>query len=125
MHLVSSLSSSYLFLLSGKLSAVGSSRAMFSISQANFVANKKRKFILSAHVVKTNNQSIDFQWSPFPVEMDGVSTIVPSPSGSKLLIVRKTEDESSTWLEIWGSAQLEKAIQIPKSVHGSLFVDGW
>lgn len=91
----------------------------------NFVANKKRKFILSAHIVKTNNQSIDFQWSPFPVEMDAVSAIVPSPSGSKLLVVHNTEDESPTRLEIWGSAQLEKAIHIPKSVHGSLFVDGW
>ncbi|KAI0516333.1 hypothetical protein KFK09_009005 [Dendrobium nobile] len=103
----------------------GSSRAMFSISQMNFVANKKRKLILSSHIVKTNNKSIDFQWPPFPVEMDGVSAIVPSPSGSKLLVVRNKEDELPTQLEIWGSAQLEKAMQIPRSIHGSLFVDGW
>ncbi|XP_020591704.1 acylamino-acid-releasing enzyme 1 isoform X2 [Phalaenopsis equestris] len=57
--------------------------------------------------------------------MEGVSAIVPSPSGSKLLLVRNMEDESPTQLEIWHSAHLEKAIQIPRSVHGSLFVDGW
>ncbi|KAK8933434.1 hypothetical protein KSP39_PZI015418 [Platanthera zijinensis] len=103
----------------------GTSQVMFSISQMNYAANKKRKSILSSRIVKNWNQSVDFQWSPFPVEMDGVSAIIPSGSGSKLLVVRNKEDDSPTQLEIWGPAQLEKAIQIPRSVHGSIFVDGW
>ncbi|XP_038972532.1 acylamino-acid-releasing enzyme 1 isoform X3 [Phoenix dactylifera] len=101
------------------------SRAMFSTGQVNLLANKKRTVILSSHVSKTSKQSVDFQWTPFPIEMTGVSTIVPSPSGSKLLVVRNKEKESPTQLEIWGPSLLEKEIHIPQSVHGSLYTDGW
>ncbi|KAJ6725939.1 ACYLAMINO-ACID-RELEASING ENZYME-LIKE [Salix purpurea] len=71
------------------------SQAMFSISQANLLANKTRKYALSANISKGSGNSVTFQWSPFPVEMTGVSTIVPSPSGLKLLVVRNPENESS------------------------------
>ncbi|KAG0455563.1 hypothetical protein HPP92_024551 [Vanilla planifolia] len=108
-----------------KSDTASKSQAMFSISQLKLSANKKRKFILWSHIARANNQSIDFQWSCFPIEMDGVSTVIPSPSGSKLLVVRNSENESPTQLEIWSTAQLEKAIQIPQSVHGSVYVDGW
>nr|POE82514.1 acylamino-acid-releasing enzyme [Quercus suber] len=102
-----------------------SSQAMFSISQPNLLANKRRKSILSTHIFKDNNSSVNFRWSPFPVEMTGVSTIVPSPSGSKLFVVRNPESESPSQFEIWGSSQLEKEFHIPQSVHGSVYTDGW
>ncbi|XP_020244882.1 acylamino-acid-releasing enzyme 1-like isoform X2 [Asparagus officinalis] len=102
-----------------------SSRAMFSFSQPNIVANKKRTFIHSSHISKTRDLSVSFEWSPFPIQMDGVSTLVPSPSGTKLLVVRNKEDESPTVLEIWGQYQLEKEIHIPQSVHGSIYTDEW
>ena len=98
---------------------------MFSISQPNLLANKRRKSILSTHIFKDNNSSVNFRWSPFPVEMTGVSTIVPSPSGSKLFVVRNPESESPSQFEIWGSSQLEKEFHIPQSVHGSVYTDGW
>ncbi|KAK4586247.1 hypothetical protein RGQ29_023434 [Quercus rubra] len=101
------------------------SQAMFSISQPNLLANKRRKSILSTHIFKDNNSSVNFRWSPFPVEMTGVSTIVPSPSGSKLFVVRNPESESPSQFEIWGSSQLEKEFHIPQSVHGSVYTDGW
>ena len=101
------------------------SQAMFSISQPNILANKRRKSILSAHIFKEKNSSVNFRWSPFPVEMTGVSTIVPSPSGSKLFVVRNPESESPSQFEIWGSSQLEKEFHIPQSVHGSVYTDGW
>ncbi|KAM3708097.1 hypothetical protein ACJW31_02G073000 [Castanea mollissima] len=101
------------------------SQAMFSISQTNLLANKRRKSILSTHIFKDNNSSVNFRWSPFPVEMTGVSTIVPSPSGSKLFVVRNPESESPSQFEIWGSSQLEKEFHIPQSVHGSVYTDGW
>ncbi|XP_062168533.1 acylamino-acid-releasing enzyme-like isoform X2 [Alnus glutinosa] len=101
------------------------SQAMFSISQANLLANKRRKFIVSAHISQETNSTSSFQWAPFPVEMTGVSTIVPSPSGSKLLVVRNPENESASKFEIWGSSQLEKEFHIPQSVHGSVYTDGW
>ncbi|KAJ6430149.1 hypothetical protein OIU84_021541 [Salix udensis] len=102
------------------------SRAMFLISQANLLANKRRKYALSASISKGSGTSVRFQWSPFPVEMTGVSTIVPSPSGLKLLVVRNPESsESPTRFEIWNQGQVEKEFNIPQSVHGSVYCDGW
>ncbi|KAJ6903566.1 hypothetical protein NC651_020905 [Populus alba x Populus x berolinensis] len=102
------------------LSRIGS-QAMFSISQANLLANKRRKYALSANISKGSGNSVNFQWSPFPVEMTGVSTVVPSPSGSKLLVVRNPENESPTRFEIWNQGHVEKEFNIPQSVHGSVF----
>ncbi|KAM5552933.1 hypothetical protein ABKV19_025260 [Rosa sericea] len=102
------------------------SQAMFSISQPNLLANKRRKFILSSHISKESSNSVKFEWAPFPVEMTGVSVIVPSPSGSKLLVVRNPEAEAPCQFEIWGPAQvLEKEFHIPQSVHGSVYADEW
>ncbi|KAL6971721.1 acylaminoacyl-peptidase [Sarracenia purpurea var. burkii] len=101
------------------------SQAMFAISQPNLLANKKRKHILSSHILKESNGSISFQWAPFPIEMTGVSIMVPSPSGSKLLVVRNSENESPTQFEIWGASQVEKEFHVPHSTHGSVYSDGW
>ncbi|CAM8918225.1 unnamed protein product [Rhodiola kirilowii] len=101
------------------------SKAMFSISQPDLLANKKRSYVLSAHVSKESNESINFNWAPFPVEMTGASAVVPSPSGSNLLVIRNLENDSPTKFEVWSSSQLEKEFQIAKSVHGSVYVDGW
>ncbi|RZC49833.1 hypothetical protein C5167_018260, partial [Papaver somniferum] len=103
----------------------GSSRAMFSISQPNLLGNKKRTHVLYSHIAKQRDGSVSFQWAPFPVEMSGVSTIVPSPSGQKMLVIRNQENDSPTQFEIWGPSQVEKEIFIPKSVHGSVYTDGW
>ncbi|KAM1724025.1 hypothetical protein ACFX13_022581 [Malus domestica] len=105
-------------------SGIGS-QAMFSISQPNLLANKRKKFILSSHISRESNNSVNFQWSPFPVEMTGVSVFVPSPSGAKLFVVRNPENESPCQFEIWGQGQLEKEFHIPQSVHGSVYADGW
>lgn len=57
--------------------------------------------------------------------MSGVSAVVPSPSGEKLLLVRNAEDDSPTKLEIWGPCQLENDIHVAQSVHGSVYADEW
>lgn len=101
------------------------SQAMFSFSQPNLLANKQRKHILSSHICKESNSSVSFQWAPFPIEMSGVSAMVPSPSGSKLLVVRNSESESPTQFEIWGPSQLEKELLVPQSTHGSVYSEGW
>ncbi|CAH8319166.1 unnamed protein product [Eruca vesicaria subsp. sativa] len=106
-------------------SASGGSQAMVAMSQANLLANKKRKFMLSAHISKESS-NVNFHWAPFPIEMTGASAFVPSPSGLKLLVVRNPENESSpTKFEIWSSSQLEKEFHIPQKIHGSVYVDGW
>ncbi|KAJ1295586.1 hypothetical protein BS78_01G234800 [Paspalum vaginatum] len=101
------------------------SSAVVSISQSDLLANKRRKFLLNSHISKTASNSVNFQWSPFPTEISGVSAVIPSPSGEKLLLVRNSEDDSPTKLEIWGPCQLENEIHIAKSVHGSLYTDEW
>ncbi|XP_019059085.1 PREDICTED: acylamino-acid-releasing enzyme isoform X2 [Tarenaya hassleriana] len=105
-------------------SSVGS-QAMFAMSQANLLANKRRKFMLSGQISKESNGSVDFHWAPFPIEMSGASAFIPSPSGLKLLVIRNPESESPTQFEIWNSSQLEKEFHIPQTVHGSVYVDGW
>lgn len=100
-------------------------QAMFAMSQANLLANKRKKFMLSAHILKESNQSVNFHWAPFPIEMTGASAFVPSPSGLKLLVIRNPENESPTKFEIWNSSQLEKEFHIPQKVHGFVYVDGW
>ncbi|RXH70665.1 hypothetical protein DVH24_013411 [Malus domestica] len=84
-----------------------------------------KKFILSSHVSRGSNKSVSFQWTPFPVEMTGVSVIAPSPSGEKLLVARNPEKESPCRFEIWSQAQVEKEFHIPPSVHGPVYTDGW
>lgn len=98
---------------------------MFSVSQPNLLANKRRKFILSSTVSKRSDGSVTFQWAPFPVEVSGVSVMVPSPSGSKLLVVRNPESEGPSRFEIWSSSYLEREFLIPQSKHGSVYTDGW
>lgn len=111
--------------LCGLYYAGNSSRAMFCVSQPNLLANKKRTCILSSYISKENDHSVNFQWAPFPVEMSGVSAIVPSPSASKMLIVKNQENETSTQLEIWSASQMQKEIHVPKSIHGSVYTDAW
>lgn len=101
------------------------SKAVVSIGQSDLLANKRRNFLLNSHISKSPSKPVDFQWSPFPTEISGVSVVIPSPSGEKLLLVRNSEDDSPTKLEIWGPCQLENEIHIAKSVHGSLYTDEW
>ncbi|MBN8161749.1 hypothetical protein J0J28_23625, partial [Vibrio vulnificus] len=82
-------------------------------------------FIISANISKENDSSVKFHWAPFTFELAEVSTVVPSPSGSKLLVVRNPENESPVKFEVWSQFQLEKEFHIPQSVHGSVYTDGW
>ncbi|CAH2079164.1 unnamed protein product [Thlaspi arvense] len=100
-------------------------QAMVAMSQANLLANKRRKFMVSGHISKESIQSVNFHWAPFPIEMTGASAFVPSPSGLKVLVIRNPENDSPTKFEIWSSSQLEKEFHIPQKVHGSVYVDGW
>ncbi|XP_031487797.1 acylamino-acid-releasing enzyme isoform X1 [Nymphaea colorata] len=99
--------------------------AMFYLSQTNLLANKRTKYILSSYISKEESHSLTFQCTPFPFELVDVSTVVPSPSGSKLLIVRNGQNGSAVQLEIWSSCHMQKDIHIPVSVHGPLYTDGW
>lgn len=98
---------------------------MFSISQPNLLANENRRYILSSHISKGSANGVIFEWAAFPIEMHSGSIMVPSPSGSKLLVVRNLEKDSPTKFEIWGPSQVEKEFHVSSSVHGSVYSDGW
>lgn len=101
------------------------STAMFSISQPDLLANNKRKHILHSHIVTRGAMPIECHWSPFPTEMTGVSAVVPSCSGSKLLVVRNGEKGSRTILQIVNQSHVEKEIHVDQSIHGPLYTDEW
>ncbi|KAK7393748.1 hypothetical protein VNO78_22312 [Psophocarpus tetragonolobus] len=102
-----------------------SSHATFCVSQPNLLANKRNKSIVSATILRQHEASLAFHWAPFPIEMCGVSAMVPSPSGSKLLILRNPETEGPCRFQIWTSSQLQNEFHIPQSNHGSVYTDGW
>ncbi|XP_031097604.1 acylamino-acid-releasing enzyme-like isoform X2 [Ipomoea triloba] len=103
----------------------GGSQVMFSLTQPNLQANKKRKYVLSSQISRSHSDTIEFQWAAFPIEMGGTSIIAPSPSGSKLLVVHNSQIGSPTRFEIWGQCGVEKEFHIPASIHGYVFSDGW
>ena len=107
------------------MTAEGISTAMFSISQPDLLANSTRKYTMYCHITGAGTNSRDFQWSPFPTEMPGVSVIVPSPSGSKLLLVRNGEKGCPTKLEIVDQSHVAKDIHVGQSMHGPLYTDEW
>ncbi|MED6179584.1 hypothetical protein PIB30_002409 [Stylosanthes scabra] len=101
-------------------------QGMFSITQPDLVTNNTRKLILSCQIIKETHNSVHFLWAPFPIEVSAVSFIVPSPSGSKLLLIRNPNDhESPSRFEIWSPSGMEKDFHIPQSLHGSVYSDRW
>ncbi|XP_044410732.1 acylamino-acid-releasing enzyme 2 isoform X3 [Triticum aestivum] len=118
---VPSIESAWLF----KSNNEDRSTAMFSISQPDLLANNKRKYILHSHIVTHGTMPLECHWSPFPIEMTRVSAVVPSPSGSKLLVVRNREKGSRTRLQIVNQSHVEKEIHVDQSIHGPLYTDEW
>ncbi|RYR79508.1 hypothetical protein Ahy_A01g004321 [Arachis hypogaea] len=103
-----------------------SKAGMFSINQPDLVANKTKKLMLSCQIFKESESSVNFLWAPFPIEISGVSLIIPSPSGSKLLLIwNPKDDESPCRFEIWSQSRMEKDFHIPQSLHGSVYNDRW
>ncbi|KAK7279307.1 hypothetical protein RJT34_24355 [Clitoria ternatea] len=100
-------------------------QGMFSVSQPNLLTNSKRASMLSCNILKQSQTSVEFLWAPFPLEMPRVSMIIPSPSGSKLLVIRNPENDVPSHFEIWSSSRMEKEFHIPQSMHGSVYNEGW
>ncbi|KAI3857529.1 hypothetical protein MKX03_007404, partial [Papaver bracteatum] len=84
----------------------GSSQAIYSISQPNLLGNSKRTLILSSHIAKKSDGSSNF-------------------NGCYSLLKCQVYQQFPTHFEIWGPSQVDKEIHVPKSVHGSVYTDGW
>ncbi|KAI5063870.1 hypothetical protein GOP47_0020540 [Adiantum capillus-veneris] len=104
--------------------------ALVAMSEVNLVANSKRKYLSFINIPKEQEKEATCNWSAFPFELTGISLLLPSSSGQKLLVVRNSDSTpkngaNPTKLEVWNSAQLVKEIWVPASIHGSIYVDGW
>ena len=104
--------------------------AMLIMSEVNLMANSKRRYQSFVNIPKGITDKLSCNWSVFPAQLTGVSLVVPSKSGDKLLIIRNGESggkdkPNPTKFEVWSSAQLLKEIVIPASVHGPVYTDGW
>uniref|UniRef100_A0A7I4ALI2 Prolyl endopeptidase n=1 Tax=Physcomitrium patens TaxID=3218 RepID=A0A7I4ALI2_PHYPA len=102
---------------------------MVTISQMNISANATRIFMSTVFIPDVESGNVkNCRWAPFPFELSGAALVVPSPSGTKLLVVRNDDVKngtSQTKLEIWGQGQLLKEVHVPASVHGSVYTDEW
>lgn len=59
-------------------------------------------------------------------ELRGASLVQPSPSGRRLLVVRNpTESEKQVVLELWGGGRLLREVEVPATLHGAVYTDGW
>lgn len=102
---------------------------MVEMNQLNLTANSRRTFMSTVFIpdLKLANTT-DCRWAPFPFELSGASLVIPSPTGTRLLIVRNSDTKSKaskTKLEIWAQGQLLKEIHVPASMHGSVYTDEW
>lgn len=117
--------------LSFRCTGDGGIDVVVAMSQVNLPANAKRTFMSTVYIPDATTANIsDYHWSPFPFELSGAALIVPSPTGTKLLIVRKADANgkdgtSAVKLEVWGPGQLLKEIFVAPSVHGAIYADGW
>ncbi|KAL5066857.1 hypothetical protein RYX36_017744 [Vicia faba] len=103
------------------------SLGIFSFTQPDLLTNQTKTSILSCELVKQETD-VKFQWTPFPIQISiHVSMIVPSPSASKLLLIRNPDNkqDATSCFQIWSSSRLEKEFHIPQSMHGSVYNDGW
>lgn len=99
-----------------------------AMSQRNLPGNCIRKFLSSAHIPEPQGDLSFFHWAPFPLELTGVSLVIPSPSGNRLLLVRNGDpgkDPGPVKFEVWGSGRLLKELFVPQSVHGTVYNDNW
>lgn len=115
--------------MNGKYTGDDGFDVMVTISQMNISANATRIFMSTVFIPDVESGNVkNCRWSPFPFELSGAALVVPSPSGTKLLVVRNDDVKngtSQTKLEIWGQGQLLKEVHVPASVHGSVYTDEW
>ena len=67
-------------------------------------------------------QHLDTFWS---TSLDNMVFQSPSPSGSKMLVVRKSDGDKGSVLQIWNQATVEYELVVPEKLHGPIVNDGW
>jgi acylaminoacyl-peptidase len=93
---------------------------MLTASQRDFEANAPRAFLQSVRVDERLHAP------SFGFELRGAALAVPSPSGRRMLVVRNpTPASSALLLELWGGGRLMREIEVPSSLHGAVYADGW
>ena len=90
-------------------------------TQRDLEGNRQRVF--------TSTVSTDARYLPaFGVESRGVALAVPSPSGRRMLVVRNGDGpdaKGGVTLELWAGGRLARECEVPASVHGPVYTDGF
>eukprot|EP00884_Botryococcus_braunii_P019747 jgi/Botrbrau1/6456/Bobra.0034s0031.1 len=96
-------------------------------AQRNLLANAMRQYICSYNVSAGFMEPGQVAPRPsLPLELKDVLLVSQSPSGKKVLLVRAGSGETeAAILEVWGASRLLKELRVPKTLHGSIFNDGW
>jgi acylaminoacyl-peptidase len=112
-------------------SAIGGINIQVLYGQRDLANNAVRRFMSTVHVpvsvimgaAPTMIPSLPWQLRP-----DVVMTS-PSPSGQRMLVVRQETGENAkdkpTTIEVWGGGRLLKEVEVPPTIHGAVFNEGW
>lgn len=57
--------------------------------------------------------------------LDNIVFTTPSPSGSKTLVVRKSDADKGSVIQMWNQATVEYELVVPEKLHGPIVNDGW
>ena len=90
-------------------------------TQRDLEGNKPRSFCSTVHLA-------DRRAAAFGLEMRGVTLAVPSPSGRRMLVVRNPTGDGAVkgvLLELWGGGRLLREVEVPPSLHGAVYAEGW
>jgi acylaminoacyl-peptidase len=90
-------------------------------SQRDLEANAPRSYLQTVRVDER------LRAPSFGFELRGATLTVPSPSGRRMLVVRNPTPASSgpLLLELWGGGRLLREVEVPPSLHGAVYADGW
>ncbi|CAG9467337.1 unnamed protein product [Pedinophyceae sp. YPF-701] len=108
-------------------SAIGGCDIQVLFSQRDFASNTLRKFMSTVHVpvsVIMGAAPCMVPALPWQLRPDVVAT-APSPSGRHMLVVRGGSTKDPTILEIWGGGRLMRELEVPATIHGAVYNDGW
>jgi len=100
-------------------------RVSMELTQKDLPGNMQRRFMsqfqLDDQTLKGGQVDISL-----PLEIKDAIFISPSPSGSKMIVVKEGETEkSSAVVQVWNRLSMEYELVVPEKMHGSVMNDGW
>lgn len=100
-------------------------RVSMELTQRDLPGNMQRRFMSQFQLDDQTLEGGQVDIS-LPQEMKDTTFIAPSPSGSKMIVVKEGGSEkSSAILQVWNRLSMEYELVVPEKMHGSVMNDGW